>query len=74
MSILYHRKEVVAIAKREYTHARAEANARYDKETYKVFSFKLRKVDDKDIIDSIQAAKERGVNKREWLRKLFDGE
>lgn len=59
--------------KREYTPAQAEANARFDAKTYKTYSFKLRKVDDEDIINSIEKAKSKGVNKRQWLRELFEG-
>lgn len=58
---------------REYNAARQEANARYDAKTYKVLTFKLRLEDDADIIKSIQEAQENGMNKREWLRELFDG-
>lgn len=64
---------MVTIAKREYTEAQAKANAKYDNATYKMYSFKLRKVDDKDIIDSIEEAKQNGINKRQWLRELFEG-
>ncbi len=59
--------------KQKYTTARAEANARYDAKTYKTFLFKLRVDDDADIIASIEEAKEHGINKREWLRGLFEG-
>lgn len=59
--------------KREYTPAQAEANARFDAKTYKTYSFKLRKVDDEDIINSIEKAKSKGINKRQWLRELFEG-
>ena len=57
---------------REYTEARQEANARYDAKTYKAFTFKLRREDDADIIKSIEDAAGSGINKREWLRELFD--
>ena len=57
----------------EYSKAKQEANARYDAKTYKVFTFKLRIEDDADIIKAIQEAQENGMNKREWLRELFDG-
>ncbi len=59
--------------KRKYTTAQAEAAARYDAKTYRVFTFKLRVDDDADIIASIEEAKEHGINKREWLRGLFEG-
>jgi DNA-directed RNA polymerase subunit L len=59
--------------KREYTTARNEANARYDAKTYKNLLFKLRVEEDADILQSIEEAKEKGINKREWLRELFEG-
>ena len=54
------------------TPAQSEANAKYDAKTYKTFLFKLRIEDDADIIESIQNAQKSGVNKREWLRELFE--
>ena len=59
---------------REYTQSRAEANARYDAKTYKVMTFKLRVEDDADIIAAIQEAQADGINKREWLRELFENQ
>ena len=56
----------------EYSEARREANARYDGKTYKNFLFKLRIDEDSDIIQAILEAQAQGVNKREWLRELFD--
>lgn len=56
------------------TPARSEANARYDSRIYKNFLFKLRIDDDADIIGSIQTAQAQGINKREWLRELFEKE
>ena len=56
------------------TEARAKANAEYDKRTYKMFSFKLRIEEDADIIRSIADAAENGINKREWIRELFDSQ
>lgn len=61
------------MTKREYTPAQAEAAAKYDKATYKMYSFKLRKEDDADIIESIEESKANGINKRQWLRDLFEG-
>lgn len=54
------------------TQAQSEANARYDAKTYKTFLFKLRVDDDADIIESLQNAQKNGMNKREWLRELFE--
>lgn len=61
------------MAKREYTSARQVANAKYDEKTYVNYLFKLRKDEDADIIMDIEAAKSKGINKREWLRELFEG-
>lgn len=54
------------------TPAQSEANARYDAKIYKNFLFKLRIDDDADIIESIQTAQTHGINKREWLRELYE--
>lgn len=62
------------MAKREYTAARAEANARYDAKTYKKINIALRLTDDHDIIESLEEAKKRGLNNREWLREIFEGQ
>ena len=60
------------MAKREYTSARQVANAKYDEKTYVNYLFKLRKDEDADIIKDIETAKSKGINKREWLRELFE--
>ena len=54
------------------TSAQHESNKRYIAKTYKQYMFYLRLDDDKDIIDSIQEAKDQGMNKTEWLRELFE--
>lgn len=54
------------------TPARSEANARYDAKTYKRYTFKLRIDDDADIIESLEKSQTQGINKREWLRELFE--
>ena len=54
------------------TQAQYEANNRYVNKTYKKLTFYLRRDDDKDILDSLDEAKDYGVNKREWLRELFE--
>jgi hypothetical protein len=64
---------VITIGKREYTAARAEANAKYDAKTYRQINFRLRLDDDADIIKSIDRAKDNGLSNREWLRELFEG-
>ena len=62
------------MAKREYTTARAAANARYDAKTYKKINIALRLTDDHDIIQSLEEAKKKGLNNREWLREIFEGQ
>lgn len=57
---------------RPYTKERAAANARYDKKTYRDYKFRLRKVDDADIIESIETAKAKSVSYREWLRGIYE--
>ena len=54
------------------TPAQSAANARYDAKTYKMYHFKLRVEDDADIIEAIQHAQESGMNKREWLREIYE--
>lgn len=56
------------------SQAKRESNARYDEKTYKTFTFKLRVEDDADIIRSIKESQEQGINKREWIRGLFDNQ
>lgn len=61
------------MARRTYTQAKREANKRYDSKTYKKINIALRLEDDKDILSSIEQAKEKGINSREWLREIFEG-
>lgn len=61
------------MAKRKYTPARAEANAKYDAKTYKKINIALRVEEDADIIDSHEKARQKGVNNREWMREIFEG-
>lgn len=42
--------------------------------TYQQEMFKLRTDEDAEIVASIEAAKARGISKREWLRELFYGQ
>ena len=61
------------MGKREYTPARAKANAKYDAKTYKKVNIALRINEDADIIKSLEEAKKKGINNREWLREIFEG-
>lgn len=56
-----------------YTRAKQEANARYDAKTYKKINIALRYAEDADIIRSLEKAKQKGINNREWLREIFEG-
>lgn len=56
-----------------YTDARYKATRKYDTKTYKKYTMSFQKVEDVDIINSIEDAKARGVTKRAWLRELFEG-
>lgn len=51
--------------------AHLRANERYLKKTYTQIQLRLRKEDDKEIIDSIRNAQENGTSIRQWVRDLF---
>ena len=61
------------MGKREYTPARAEANAKYDAKTYQQVNIRLRIKEDADIIASLEEAKRKDISTREWLREIFEG-
>ena len=61
------------MGKREYTPARAEANAKYEAKTYKKINIALRIKEDADIIASLEEAKQKDISNREWLREIFEG-
>lgn len=61
------------MGKREYTPARAEANAKYDAKTYQQVNIRLRIKEDADIIASLEEAKRKDISNREWLREIFEG-
>ena len=66
------RKERKIIAK--YTEAKARANKVYDDKTYKKINIALRIEDDKEIIKSLEEAKKKGLNNREWLKEIYEGQ
>ena len=75
MSTVYHRKEAEAIAerrKRINTPARQAATERYAAKTYRKINIALRVDEDKDIIKSIDEAREAGQPLREWVREQFE--
>ena len=49
-----------------------EATHRYDAKSYTRFVVRLRKDEDKDILEYISKAREKGESSREWIRELFD--
>lgn len=55
----------------KWTHAQAEATARYRAKNYKRMYIDLRYDMDQDVIDSIEEAMEHGITKRQWLSDLF---
>ena len=55
----------------KYTEAQARAVRKYDSKTYKTYGLRLRKVDDAEIIESIEEAKRQGRPIREWLNGIF---
>lgn len=61
------------MGKREYTPARAEANAKYDAKTYQQVNIRLRIKEDADIIASLEEARQKDISNREWLREIFEG-
>lgn len=45
---------------------------RYDAKTYRKILFRLRVEDDAEIIKDMDEAFERGMNRREWLKEVFE--
>ena len=45
---------------------------RYDAKTYRKVGFRLRVDDDAEIIKDMDEALERGINRREWLKGVFE--
>ena len=45
---------------------------KYDAKTYRKVLFRLRIEDDAEIIEDMDEAFSRGLNRREWLRKVFE--
>ena len=52
--------------------AQLKATRNYEKKTYKRYSVYLRLEDDKEIIKSIDTARENGLNIREWIVNLYN--
>ena len=52
--------------------SKREAIDRYDSKTYRKVLFRLRIEDDAEIIKDMDDALNRGINRREWLKGVFD--
>ena len=60
------------MASEKVSEAKRRANDRYDAKTFKKIMFALRLQEDADIIRDIEAAKDKGITLRGWLRNLYD--
>ena len=49
-----------------------EASSRYREKTYDTVIIRLRKEDDADLIEYVNAARRSGKTSREWLRDLYN--
>ncbi len=54
-----------------YTPKKNITNKKYDDKTYKKMVIRLRLVEDAELIDAIQKAKDDGITFREWLWSLY---
>ena len=52
--------------------SKREATDRYDAKTYRKVLFRLRIEDDAELIKDMDEAFERGINRREWLKGVFE--
>lgn len=55
-----------------YTEKKRDSNRRYDSKTYKRLSMCLRLVDDAEIIEDMEKARESGLSYRQWLNNLWN--
>ena len=53
------------------THTSSAVKARYNKKTYQQYMLTLRKVDDADIIEKIEAEKAKGFGTTEAIKNLI---
>ena len=60
------------MASEKVSEAQWRAHKKYDAKTFKKISFALRLQEDADIIRDIEAAKDKGIALRGWLRNLYD--
>lgn len=58
--------------KKYYNEKKRVTNEKYDTKTYKRFSLKLRIVDDAEIIEDMEKARESGLSYRQWLNNLWN--
>lgn len=57
--------------KKYYNEKKRVTNERYDAKTYKRVALKLRIVDDAEIIEDMEKAREFGLSYRQWLHDLW---
>lgn len=58
-----------------HTHSKEAHQAavnRYNAKVYKTVPIRLKKTEDKDILDDIENATKNGISHRQWVRTLFD--
>ena len=53
--------------------SKREAIDKYDAKTYRKINIRLRIDDDAEIIKDMDDALNRGINRREWLKEVFEG-
>lgn len=63
---------MIAISKTSEAQIRAVRS--YESKTYKRYTINLRLEEDVEIINSIEKAKSKGINLREWIINLFEGQ
>ena len=56
------------------SEAQIRAVRNYENKTYKRYTINLRLEEDNEIINSIEEAKAKGINLREWIINLFEGQ
>lgn len=63
-------KSIEELKKRK-THTSSEVKARYNKKTYKSYNVNFRKIEDADIIDTIETEKAKGFTTSEAFKRLL---
>jgi len=63
-------KSIEELKKRK-THTSTEVTQRYQKKTYQKYTIALRKIEDADIIDTIETEKAKGFTTSEAFKRLL---